>query len=86
MISSLRQSYNTNFTEKKYRAFLEEIYREAGSKASFNIAETPIFIPKSLKNRIIKACEEISDSICHPNFKQQSHDGRREKMLTICNI
>ena len=72
MISHLRKQYNTQFTEKKYQSFLSELFREAGHEASFKIAETPIFIPPTLKKQLLQASEELVEVICQPDFKQLS--------------
>ncbi|MEO1259313.1 MAG: hypothetical protein AAFZ15_10980 [Bacteroidota bacterium] len=74
MIAHLRKQYNTHFTEKKYEAFLSEIFRKAGHEATFKIAETPIFIPPALKKQLLDASEELVDVICRPGFKEYSQE------------
>lgn len=74
MISHLRTTYNTNFTETKYQAFLDEIEREAGHRASFKIAETPIFVPEFLRKQLLQACEDLTDVLCRSDFKEMSKD------------
>ena len=74
MISHLRKHYNANFTETKYQAFLDEIVRAVDHKPFFHIAETPVFIPRYLKEQILQACEDLSDVICRPDFKELSKD------------
>ena len=41
-------------------------------KPSFRIAETPVFVPKYLKEHLFQACEEIMNVIVQPNFKELS--------------
>ena len=72
MIPSLRQQYNKAFTDEKYQAFLKEIYDRHDHAPNFRIAETPIFVPNSLKERLFEACEEISQVIMQPDFKEKS--------------
>ncbi|WP_255153973.1 hypothetical protein [Ferruginibacter sp. HRS2-29] len=36
----------------------------------FRNAETPVFIPKDFKNKMLAACEDIIDVIVAPNFKE----------------
>jgi len=73
MIQKYRQSFNANFTDKKYLDFvaaLEEGYPEI----PFRVAETPIFIPNELKEKLIAAGEEIISLIKQDNFKELSQN------------
>ncbi len=68
MIASIRKKYNQNFTEAKYQAMLSDIARLNNGELDFRIAETPIFINRSLKNKLIKAGDEICSYITSPAF------------------
>jgi hypothetical protein len=69
MIQKYRQAFNANFTEEKYHQFLEAL--AAGfPPIPFRIAETPIFIPTPLKEKLISAGEEIISLIKQDNFKE----------------
>ena len=68
MIPSIRNHFNQQFTEQKYKAFLEELFTRFGHEIEFRIAETPVFIPKDLKNRLFEACDHIIDVILQPDF------------------
>ncbi|KQS41256.1 hypothetical protein [Pedobacter sp. Leaf194] len=69
MIPAQRQKYNQQFTEKKYKNFITEL--ESGFlEIPFRVAETPIFVPKALKEKLIAAGEEIISLIKQPNFKE----------------
>lgn len=74
MIASLRKAYNANFTEEKYQAFLDEIYRATDHRPPFHIAETPVFVPKKLGEQLIQACNELVETLCRPDFKALSQD------------
>ena len=74
MIPQVRKSYNAAFTEEKYQAFLNEIYLETNHKVPFHIAETPIFVPKSLSDQLFQACDELVDTLCRPDFKALSEE------------
>ena len=52
MIPSIRNHFNQQFTEQKYKAFLEELYTRFGHEIEFRIAETPVFIPKDLNQKL----------------------------------
>lgn len=70
MITELRRAYNAAFTEDAYHAFLEYIANEYHHAPYFRIAETPVFIPRGLKDHLFRACDEILETICRPDFKE----------------
>ena len=69
MQQSLRQQFNENFTEGKYLAYLQEIENLHPGSLEFRVAETPLFIPKDFKQKMLAACEDIIDVIVQPDFK-----------------
>ena len=69
MVPSLREEFNRNFTKEKYQAFLDELHTVHPGAVEFRVAETPIFVPRSFKNKLIDACESIVDIIVDPRFK-----------------
>lgn len=68
MITSLRTAFNTNFSEEKYHNLLSKL-EQGYPKIPFRVAETPIFIPKDLKKKLITAGDEIIQLIKQDNFK-----------------
>ena len=70
MEKSLREQFNKNFTEEKYEAYMNEVEGLHPGALDFRNAETPIFINKDFKNKMLAACEDIIDVITAPNFKQ----------------
>lgn len=69
MIPAQRQKYNQQFTEEKYQNFLAEL-QNGYPPIPFRVAETPVFLPKALKEKLIAAGEEIIKLIKQPNFKE----------------
>lgn len=69
MIPGIRQAYNAAFTAEKYKSFLDELHGVHPGQLDFRVAETPIFIPRDFKNKILSACEAIVDVIADPGFK-----------------
>jgi len=69
MIPKHRKAYNDHFTEEKYSKFLKDINSQFDHTVNFKIAETPVFIPKYLKEKLVNACEDIMKVINQPNFK-----------------
>lgn len=71
MIKSARQTFNQQFTEKKYQEFLSDLDREFNHKITFRVAETPVFVGNEFKQKLFKAANEIVDFIVQPDFKSK---------------
>ena len=69
MISTQRHAFNEGFTAEKYTQLLSEL-SEGLPEITFRIAESPIFIPNQLKQKLITAGEEMIALIKQPNFKE----------------
>ncbi|MEM7103607.1 MAG: hypothetical protein AAF502_10780 [Bacteroidota bacterium] len=72
MISEVRKAYNAAFTQERYEAFLNTINTTYKHRPPFRIGETPVFVPADFKKKLFQACEEITDVICQPDFKDLS--------------
>lgn len=70
MDKSLRKKFNQEFTEERYQAYMLEIENLHPGSLDFRNAETPIFVDKEFKQKMLAACEDIIDVIVAPNFKQ----------------
>jgi glutathionylspermidine synthase len=68
MIRSQRTTFNGNFSEEKYQSFLSQL-GDGYPKIPFRVAESPVFIPDDLRQKLITAGEEIIKVIKQPNFK-----------------
>lgn len=73
MIASIRQQYNKQFTEEKYKAYLEESNALFPGQLDFRLAETPIYVPRGFKQKILDACESIIDVILKDDYKNWSN-------------
>jgi hypothetical protein len=69
MIDHLRKQFNANFSENQYRLFLNTLEQSCGIKPAFRVAETPVFIDRSFKDKMLETCENIIDFILDDNFK-----------------
>jgi hypothetical protein len=69
MIPEIRSAYNKSFTQETYQAFLHDLHSQFNHIPGFRIAETPIFIPRTLREKIFEACNQITDAIVQPGFK-----------------
>lgn len=69
MVPEIRQAFNAAFTKQKYEAYLKALQRAHPGALAFRVAETPVFIDKIFKRKILEACESIVDVIIQPDFK-----------------
>ena len=69
MIQKFRKAFNENFTAQKYNQFIKAL-ENGFCEIPFRVAETPIFIPNDLKQKLIVAGEEIIALIRQGNFKE----------------
>src|SRR6185503_7175605 len=58
------------FSQEKYDAFLADLNDSAGFKINFRVAETPIFIPVAVREKLVQASEAIIDFLVRKDFKQ----------------
>ena len=72
MIPEIRAKYNQAFNQETYQAFLQDLYAQFNHVPGFRIAETPVFIPRQLREKIFEACNQITDAIVQPGFKQMT--------------
>jgi hypothetical protein len=70
MQAELRRRFNQNFTVEKYQAYMQEIEALAPGALDFRNAETPVFVPKSFKEKMLASCEDIIDVLTDKNFKE----------------
>jgi hypothetical protein len=70
MVNAFRSAFNAAFTQKKYEDYLNDLDKKHPGEIEFRVAETPIFIDKIFKQKMLDACEHIVDVIQKPNFKE----------------
>jgi len=68
MQKDLRNQFNDFFTEEKYQAYKKEIEALSPGNLDFTLAETPIFISREFKNKMLATCEHVLDAIVNPSF------------------
>lgn len=68
MIERYRKAFNAAFSAKKYEELICSL-QKGFTEIPFRIAETPVFIPKDLKDKLVAAGEEIIALIKRPDFK-----------------
>lgn len=72
MIPTIRQKYNESFSNEKYAALIAEIEQEYPHQLDFRIAETPVFVDKHLKSKLLVACNDIIEVILKNDFKAKT--------------
>jgi hypothetical protein len=70
MIPAPRQLFNAAFTPQSYQDMLAAIDQQLPHQLDFRVAETPVFVPALLRDKLIKAGKDIIKVIQQPNFKQ----------------
>lgn len=70
MIAEARAAYNKDFSESKYQAFLADLDGLYDHKITFRVAETPVFVGRDFKAKLIKASDEIIDFLVRPDLKK----------------
>ncbi|HLL97145.1 MAG TPA: hypothetical protein VK404_19385 [Spirosoma sp.] len=69
MIESLRKAYNESFSPERYQAFLATIDHDWPGLLDFRVAETPVFVPKILTDKLLAACDDIINVITRDAFR-----------------
>jgi hypothetical protein len=78
MIPDIREKYNSDFSQQKYQAFIDGVTAAHNHTPPFRLGETPVFIPRLLRDRLQEACEEINLTLCHPSFKEWSQNALKD--------
>ncbi len=68
MVPGIRKQYNEQFSKEKYDAYLNDLHSKHPGAIEFRVAETPVFIDRAFKEKILSACESIVDVITAPGF------------------
>ena len=68
MIPEHRQTYNAAFSNAGYQEMLADIEQQFPEQLGFRVAETPVFIPALLREKLISAGESIIDVIQQESF------------------
>lgn len=69
MISKYRELFNTQFTEKKYQEFKDDIASDFNYRPTFRLGETPFFISNELKAQLIEGCNQVIAFVKKEDFK-----------------
>ncbi len=70
MIPAIRKEFNDSFSEKKYAEFLTDLHQTFNHAITFRVAESPIFVDKALKQKLLDASHQIVDFLVRDDFKK----------------
>lgn len=68
MISSIRKQFNQEFSENKYKQYLAGFEEAFPNAIDFRLAETPIFVDKIFKQKILGVGDYIGQFILNESF------------------
>ena len=70
MIPEPRQQFNAAFSPARYQEMLAAIDRQLPGQLEFRVAETPIFVPAALRDKLVQAGQDIIKVLQRSDFKQ----------------
>jgi len=72
MIPKLRRAYNAAYTDEKYQAYRRSLEVGAGCPVDFRVAESPVFLPPSLRDAMVRVAGEIIGQLLTPERQRVS--------------
>ena len=84
MIPELRKKFNSEFTQEKYEAFLNDLNTSLKYPVDFRISETPLFLSNELKGKLLNACNELCKQVTSPEFKLKMKDAVPQHLNIPC--
>ncbi|MBL1214138.1 MAG: hypothetical protein HND52_12330 [Ignavibacteriae bacterium] len=81
MIKEVREKFNAEFDEIKFKKFIDDIQRSTDNNLDFKICETPLFIDEDLTQKLIEASHLFLDEINTEEFKQHSKNAVPENLI-----
>ena len=70
MIARVRSAYNESYSDNKYKAFLADLDGLHNHKITFRVAETPVFVGRDFKDKLITSSAEIIDFLVSDEVKK----------------
>ena len=79
MVPELREKFNKEFTEEKYQNVISDLWGFTGGKPDFRVSETPLFIDKTLTQRLIDASNTILELLKNVDLIYKCNDAIPQK-------
>ncbi|WP_435525304.1 hypothetical protein [Chryseobacterium indoltheticum] len=70
MIQKYRKQFNEEFSSEKYDQIKSILEEKSGVQPTFRLSESPIFLTKEFKEKLVSASESIIDQI--KNFPEET--------------
>jgi len=70
MIASVRKEFNASFSSTKYQKFLADINQTFNHQITFRVAESPVFVDKEFKHKLVNASNQIIDFLLRDDFNK----------------
>ena len=83
MIESVRRAYNAAFTDEQYVRFGESLFTAIGERATFRLAETPIFLSDELAQTLLDSSNAISRVLADPAVMEATTDAIRPPYWSV---
>lgn len=74
MIPELRKKFNSDFSEKVYQEYLDDLNSVLKYPTDFRVCETPLFLNHELTSELIKACDDVILQLQKEDFLQRSEE------------
>lgn len=72
MHKAAREAYNEAFSDELYQKMQATIESDFPHELDFRVAESPVFVPLALKEKLVEACESFIDVIVADDFKAKT--------------
>lgn len=76
MIPEVREAFNRHFKDSYYESLLAEVEQRYGEACAFRISETPVFLSKELRKKIMDTCEAIMEQL-----ETLDYEGLRQRFM-----
>jgi hypothetical protein len=74
VIPELRRAFNERYTPERYQRFLTQLDQGSGTHVKFRNCETPMFLPRSLMDRMEQDGRELILQLMTPGYLQRSDE------------
>ncbi|MBK7629759.1 MAG: hypothetical protein IPJ23_03415 [Ignavibacteriales bacterium] len=72
MVPEIRKKFNSDFSEKVYKDFLDDLNTVLKYPTDFRVCETPLFLSRGLTSELVKACDDVITQIQQTGFLKRS--------------
>jgi uncharacterized protein (UPF0248 family) len=80
MIREIREKFNSSFSERRYKFFLDDLNQTFNHPITFRVAESPVFISKEFKHKLIDVSNQIIDFLVRDDFKKLTEKSIPKKL------